>query len=470
MDEHDEELERFDQLLARSSLGTPGARRLRRRTPPSQVAAARRIAHLATAAPAARDLLQVVARLAPDHPFPLSLLCKASDLLPGLAEAACATSNALRETCEALHSRGLLELDGTCVSVRADIAGHVVGQVTPDQSVHWTKAVLRFLTHALRPDTHHRDSWAEWKLVYPHVLAVCEEAERHQIQLGDVGYLLDRASVYLREGVKDPDGATALAERAVTFASTADDRELIGDSLGNLALAHWAANRLADAIHASTASLSQVAETYGTDHETYAESLTIHGNILAAAGRTAEAGLVHEQAVEILRTLHTARPTGQIRGLLVAALNDLAAQLLSTGGPAAAGVELLAEANELVRRGEYGWAQVTMNLARACRAVGDAIGARDHLESVRDHCVKTRQEQSITLICALADLAEVYKELGDSRAGPTLREAHRVDSASALDAASDRPPSIEATTAKPFMANPAKAYISPARPIVGIES
>ncbi|SNY72903.1 hypothetical protein [Paractinoplanes atraurantiacus] len=46
MDEHDADTERFDQLLERSSLGTPGARRLRRRSRPAQVAAARRIAQL----------------------------------------------------------------------------------------------------------------------------------------------------------------------------------------------------------------------------------------------------------------------------------------------------------------------------------------------------------------------------------------------------------------------------------------
>ena len=46
MDEHDADLERVNQLLERSSLGTPGAQQLRRRTPPEQVAAVRRIAQL----------------------------------------------------------------------------------------------------------------------------------------------------------------------------------------------------------------------------------------------------------------------------------------------------------------------------------------------------------------------------------------------------------------------------------------
>ncbi|MFY1573334.1 tetratricopeptide repeat protein [Verrucosispora sp. WMMD703] len=46
MAEHDSDLENFEQLLRRSSLGTPGARRLRQRTPATHVEAARKINHL----------------------------------------------------------------------------------------------------------------------------------------------------------------------------------------------------------------------------------------------------------------------------------------------------------------------------------------------------------------------------------------------------------------------------------------
>ena len=47
MSERDQDdLEHFERLLERSSLGTPGARRLRRRTLPTHVAAARRIYQL----------------------------------------------------------------------------------------------------------------------------------------------------------------------------------------------------------------------------------------------------------------------------------------------------------------------------------------------------------------------------------------------------------------------------------------
>ncbi|WP_422768995.1 hypothetical protein ACN28C_19620 [Plantactinospora sp. WMMC1484] len=71
---------------------------------------------------------------------------------------------------------------------------------------------------------------------------------------------------------------------------------------------------------------------------------------------------------------------------VVAALNDYAGHLLSTGPATAEGRELLKEADKLVRRGEHGWTQITLNLARSCRAAGDLTDARDYLQSVRDYC------------------------------------------------------------------------------------
>lgn len=392
---------------------------------------------LATASPAGRDLIQVLARLAPDQPFPGELLREAGDCLPGLAEAACASPADLRATCAALRDRGLLELDGDNLVVGRDVARHVVGRVTAERGVHWTAAVVRFLTHALRPDTHHSDSWPVWRLGYPHVLAVCAAAEREEVALADVAYLLDRASVYVREGVEDADLATGLAGRAADLALALEDAELTGDCLGNLALAHRAANRVAEAVRVSEESLTHVAAAFGPEHEAYAESLTVHADILAAGGRTAEADLALERSVAILRRVHAEERSDPVRGLLVEALNDRARLLLSRGGSPTPGRELLDEADRLLRQGEHGWTQVRLNLARACRADGDPKAARDHLEAVRDHCVARGSTPSTTLVAALADLAEVYRELGDRRANATLREAHRVDNA--LAAALDRP-------------------------------
>jgi tetratricopeptide (TPR) repeat protein len=379
--------------------------------------------------PAGRDLLQALARLAPGEPFPGDLLREAGDSLPGLAEAACSSAAELRATCSALRDRGLLELDGDLVSVPEQIARHVVDLASPQAAGHWTAAVLRFLTHALRADTHHSESWPEWELGYPHVLALCQDAEERQVHLGDVVYLLDRASVYARECLEDAKLAVALAERAAELSATVADPELTGICLGNLAMAYREANRLADALTASERALHSDAEAFGTDHESYAETLNVYAGILAANGRGQAAANAFAEAVDVLRAVHASTPSVQTRGLLVEAMNDRAGHLLGSGEHQA-GRELLEEANRLVRRGEHGWLEIQHNLSRARRAEGDFQSAKAHLEVVRDHCLTTGQNPSTHLVAALADLSEVYRDLGDSRrADAALREAHRVDNA-----------------------------------------
>jgi Tetratricopeptide repeat len=389
--------------------------------------------------PAGRELLHVVARLAPGLPFPQAALREGGDCLPGPLEGVCAKAATLRATCSGLRDRGLLVLDGDSVVMEEGIRVHVIDQVVPERDAYWTATVLRFLTYALRADTHHSASWEEWRLGYPHVLAVCDASERAQVRLGDVAYLLDRASVYVRESIEDADLATALAVRAVTLSTElgAADPELHGDCLGNLALAHRAAGRLQEAVTVSGRCLEHLAGTLGEDTVTYAESLNIHGNLLEACGRPRPAEEAHARAVDILRSAYADAPSDEVRGILVEVLNDHAAELLSprrggrrtTGERLRAGRALLDEASHLLRRGEYGWTQVELNLARACRAAGEPHVARERLEAVRDHCLERGTGPSITLIDALASLAEVYEELGDPRAEETLREAHRVDNA-----------------------------------------
>lgn len=392
---------------------------------------------LVKALPGSQDLMQALARLAPDHAFPLALLRDAGDSLPGMAEVICASPERLRTTCAALQERGLLRRDGVNVMVPSGVSGHVTDQVSAQRGVHWDAAVLRFLTHALRADTHHSQSWPEWELGLPHVLALCEAAERHGVSLGDVAYLLDRASVYVREALEDAEQATALARHAADIAAGQDDHELTGTCLGNLAMAHRMAGRRDEAIRCSEEGLEYVAKAVGTDAEEYAESLTVHGAILAAGGRSTEATEAHARAVEIARTLYGTRRSDRVRGLLVGAINDYAAHLMATGERQQAARDLFAEANRLLRKGEYGWTQVRLNLARASRAAGDLDGARDDLEDLRTYCVENNLNPSNTLVAVLRELAEVYEELGDGRHAATLREAHRVDNA--LVEALDRP-------------------------------
>jgi tetratricopeptide (TPR) repeat protein len=395
---------------------------------------------LATDEPTSHELLQVLARFAPDQPISLAWFRDAGDgLARGVAEI-CGTPGTLRAMLSRLRDRGLLELDRDAALVRAEIHDHIVAQSTASEHAHWIAEVLVFLTHALRADTHHSSAWPEWSAAYPHVLYLCAAAELERARLGDVVYLLDRASVYMREGSQDARQATALAERAVKLSEELgkDDPTLHADCLGNLALAYYAAGRMQKAAKSSGDSIRHLAATVGVETVDYAESLNVHANILGAWGRRDAAEQAHEEALTIIRSVHATNPTPEVTMVLGEILNDYAAALL-TGPPmrrraqtdrTAKGRALLQEASNLVRRGDYGWTQIEQNLARASRAQGEAEEARTRLESLRDYCLANDLNPSLTLYATLRDLAEVQDELGDLRAAAeTLRQAHRVDNA-----------------------------------------
>ena len=245
-------------------------------------------------------------------------------------------------------------LDDDAIVVEEAVRRHVLDRSDATQERQWTALVVRFLAHALRADTQHSGAHEQWRTARPHVLAICAAAERDEVFLGDVVYLLDRLSVYLREGVEDADAATALAERAVALSTALgpQDPELHGHCLGNLALAHHAAGRRRKAERASTLSLEFLAAALGKKSETYAESLNVHGDILRALGRRKAAARAHARALKIVRKLYRDDPDQ--RELLVQVLNDYAAQLLSTKNAERADKarRLLDEASRLVRRGD----------------------------------------------------------------------------------------------------------------------
>ncbi|MGW6422380.1 tetratricopeptide repeat protein [Nocardia sp. NPDC055053] len=392
---------------------------------------------LAGRAPAARDLLQALARLAPAQPFPLGMLREAGDCLPGLAGDLCTRPADLRATIRALRDRGLLVQADDAVYVPESVRPLVTARVTERQGPHWTAAVLRFLTHALPPATHDPATWPQWDPARAHVLAVCATALDERVGLGDVVYLLDRASVHAREALEDVTSATELAERAVRTSteSGCGDPALHADALGNLALAHRNAGRTTEAVTVSEQGLALLEKTLGNDSEDYAESLNVHGGLLAFAGRRDESEQAHERAIAILRELGGANPAASTRGLLVEALNDYAVRVLAGGTedesarPARVerARESLREASRLTSRHEYGWARTELNLALADREADDDASARTRLEAIRAYCREHMPGPSTLLVTTLRLLAQLYEDTGHPAARETLRAAHRLD-------------------------------------------
>jgi hypothetical protein len=182
-------------------------------------------------------------------------------------------------------------------------------------------------------------------------------------------------------------------------------------------------------------SLAMTREVLGTEHIEYAESLNVYASMLSTARRHSAADRAFQEALAILRRIERPSDPDFVEGVLREILNDYASHLLRrdpAGGVAAAqqALTLLDEAITVGDPDGYGVEQVMLNRAEAQRRLGDRAAARHTLTGLVDRCQEAgRGEPSLVLLDALAQLAEVLRELGHPGHAEVLRRAYEVDAA-----------------------------------------
>lgn len=109
-------------------------------------------------------------------------------------------------------------------------------------------------------------------------------------------------------------------------------------------------------------SLQVTASSVGTEHEDYAGSLNIKGNLLGAMKRYGEAMHAHEEALAIIRRVATAHPVPEVIGPWSKSLATRRLTCCGKRGRATvAGVGVAGRADAHVERGEYGWTEIRFN-------------------------------------------------------------------------------------------------------------
>ncbi|MEW2521033.1 hypothetical protein [Actinacidiphila alni] len=384
--------------------------------------------------PAATELLTLLSVLAPE-PLRVSFLSAAwGPLPPPLRELGTSTAmlaGVLRE----LLDRGLLlplppRGDGVQrIVMPATMHALPAGMLGPAERRRWANIALRFLSVALREDTHDHDSWPEWRDAEPHVLRLVDRAEEYGEGLPEAANLMDRLSVYHRVRDADPEAALTAGARAVRLYETAGVpvRRLHATYLINHALAMQRA-RGADAALAPMREGVELASH--TPHDEFAGALNLYASLLATAGQPERAGEEFRHALAVARECHAAGGTQEDAAELASVLNDYAAHLMRHGGsgPEAAtqALALLAEAEQLTGPDAYGTEQILLNRADALRRLHRLEEARDVLLSLVDLCEQW-DEPTYLLFAALADAADTLRDLGDPRHTDYLRRAHEVD-------------------------------------------
>jgi tetratricopeptide (TPR) repeat protein len=407
---------------------------------------------------AALALLAVTAHLAA-APLPVTLFADGWGPLPAPLRQLARRPPDLRPVVLSLAERGLLhhEYGSTeLIRVEHDVQAVVRSLMSRRERIDAASAALRSLQVALPEATHDHNTWETWEVALPHVLTVIEHCQALAIRADDTAYLLDRAAVFVRDALDDPDRAVRLGREAAALSEAADvpDPVQYGNILGNIGIALNHLGRHAEAADLLRQSAEVTLRGAGELHHEYIASLLVWANALLS-GSVSEAFYKYEQAARLAHEAYARQPDDPERKILVEVLNDFAHALLKkpTQDPDRRAILLQAaamldEARILMRPGDYGWHQVMVNRADAHAALGEPAKAIQILDSLLPYCRETFGAKSYPVFSVLTALADILEAVGDPRFHAVLAEAHDVDDHLSAPAES-RPKDMDISTIHP---------------------
>jgi tetratricopeptide (TPR) repeat protein len=279
-------------------------------------------------APAAEDLLQLCAFLAPDD-IPRALPREHAALLPEELGHLARDLLAYNKALGVLGRYSVATVTPTALGLHRLVQA-VIRARLKDQEGQWAQVAVELLDAAFPEDSWELDRWPTCQRLLPHVLAATEHAERLGVVSEQVGRLLDRPVHYL-EGRGQYQEAKALAERALAVtqralgdhhAATGGRHDALGRVLESLGDYQGARRHFQQALSIGEVAEGKEAFAVGVRHSNV-------GNALWRLGDLAGARTHHERALEIGQTtLGPDHPTMAIwhdnLGLVLQELGDLA--------------------------------------------------------------------------------------------------------------------------------------------------
>ena len=177
-------------------------------------------------APAAEALLCLCAFLAPD--IPRKLPTEQPQVLPADLAAVVGDRLAYNRTLAAIGRYSLATVTADTIGLHRLVQAVIQARLGEAGERQWARTAVALLRETFPNDSWEPRSWPECARLLPHLLAATGHAERLRIALEDAGWLLDRASTYLREHGQYRQ-ALPLAERALALTKAArgpDDVEV----------------------------------------------------------------------------------------------------------------------------------------------------------------------------------------------------------------------------------------------------
>jgi tetratricopeptide (TPR) repeat protein len=275
-------------------------------------------------APAAEALLGLCAFLGPD--VPRSLPAAHPDVLPADLAATVADPLAYNRTLAVLGRYSLATLSPTTVDLHRLVQTVVRARLHPTHQQEWARKAVAMLRAAFPDESWEVGQWDTCERLLPHLLAAVEHAEHLDVASEDAGWLLSRASAYLRGRGQYPQ-ARPLAERALHVTEAGLGHETAAaaercDELGNVLFAladfHGARTQYEGALQISESAL-------GPDHPNVGTWRGHLGKALHALGDLHGARTQLERAIQISEAaLGPDHPSiGTQRSDLAGVLNNL---------------------------------------------------------------------------------------------------------------------------------------------------
>lgn len=273
-------------------------------------------------APAAVDLLNVCAFLAPDD-IPRRLLIEGREHLPEALSQAFAQPLVVNKAIASLVCYSLIEVSNESLSLHRLVQAVTRDRLTEDEQKVWAQAALQTVDRAWPSGTFDIRSWLECARLLTHAYTIVEHMKRLEIESTDLAALLNRMGFYL-DGRALYSTAEPFYRRALKIweKQLGRDNPRVATALNNLALLLYAQGQYIDAEPLFRRALEICEKQLGSDHTYVASSLNNLARLLGALGQYVEAELFFRRALEIFeKQLGPDHPnTGVIYGNLAGVL------------------------------------------------------------------------------------------------------------------------------------------------------
>ncbi len=360
--------------------------------------------------PAAEAMLSLLAFLAPE--VPRTLPAEYPQALPEPLAAAVSDRLAYNRLLAAVGRYSLATISSGEIRLHRLVQAVIRARLGPEDERAWILAAVEHIRSAFPNESGEVDRWSQCERLLPNLLAVTAHAERLSVAGEKAGWLLDRASTYLRERGQYRQ-ARPLAEQAVAVTETALGRDHVEVAWRRDALGRVLRNLgdLADAREQFEQALRIGEAALGADHLDVGIWRGGLGNVLRDLADLAGARDQFEQALRIGEaTLGPDHPTIGVRrnnlGNVLRDLGDLAGareqfeQALRIS-ETALGPD---HPNVGIRRN---------NLGNVLRDLGDLAGAREQFELVLRISETTLGPDHPTTGTLRNNLGNVLQDLGD---------------------------------------------------------